>query len=81
MLSKIKKMRATDESYAPTVTPGHVRPCDAVEEAFKVLSDPKMPMVERVREGRHILSQADTPTKLIENARLGKSHFDAIFIT
>ena len=47
----------------------------AVEEAFKVLGDPSLPMVERVRTGKDILFMADTPTRLLENATFGKLLF------
>jgi hypothetical protein len=47
----------------------------AVEEAFKVLGDPSLPMVKRVRTSKEILFMTDTPTRMLENATFGKLPF------
>ena len=69
MLGSIRRKEKSRES-TPVVTPGRMSAVNAVEEAFKVLGDPSLPMVERVRTGKDILRLADTPTKIIENARV-----------
>ena len=74
MLGSIRRKEKSRES-TPVVTPGRMSAVNAVEEAFKVLGDPSLPMVERVRSGKDILLMADTPTRLLENATFGKLPF------
>ena len=79
VLNAIMLKEKSRKERTPVVTPGRMATPRAVEEAYKVLSDARLPMTERARMGRELLQMADTPSKILDNAQLAGKTQSSIF--